>query len=201
MFRIGVFAAAMIMALFALGWYWNQPEPNFRSAHNHGENVDHSHEHTHRGALGHDHDHPEMSDVTHSHSHQHGHFHETSTAIEPAGKLFEVGHIHGKDDVTVYWVDATQNGGEIRLQFYEESAGEIEKLELETDELVAEAFFELKSLGPIQFTKQDNQFVAKLPSDSPTFHSMSIVVGEIGIGEEAFNLKIQLPADTSSDDD
>ena len=95
--RAGIFVAAIITALFAVGWYWNQSEPNFRASHDHGENLVHSHEHSHRGALGHDHDHPDMSDVTHSHSHSHGHFHQTATAIEPVGKLFEVGHIHGDD--------------------------------------------------------------------------------------------------------
>ena len=192
--RAAVFVAAFIIALFVLGRYWNRPDPYVQNSHDHGNNLVHSHEHSHLGALGHEHDHPDMADVTHSHSHEHGHFHQAATTIEPDGKLFEMGHIHG-DDVTVYWVDASQDGLEVRLKFYADTGGEIETIDLHTDQLEGEAFVELKSQGPVVFTKQRDQFIASLPANTPTFQSISIVVGEIEIGEESFNLKFQLPAD------
>ena len=190
----------MLTALIALGWYWAPRQVSVPMAHDHGENLIHAHEHSHRGLLGHDHRHPDVTNVTHSHSHQHGHFHTSAAVIEPVGKLMELGHVHG-DSVTVYWVDALQQGAECQLRFYSECEGDIQEINPDSNTLKGEFYLELKSLGPVTFTRQTDRFVASLPADTPGFSNQTILIPEIAIGGEVFDLKFQLPDSAAARED
>ena len=168
--------------------------------HDHGENLIHSHLHTHAGAQRHDHSHWGVQNVTHAHPHQHGHSHLVlKEAVEAEGLtdkrklgLIEIGHIHA-EHLQVFWVAPAVESSKCKLRFFVEAGERLSEVKPDFDSFVGEAFFELKPLGKLAFSKQDEHYVAALPEDTIGNRLTTIVIPDLVIDGRSFDLKFELP--------
>ena len=171
--------------------------------HDHGGNLVHSHMHTHAGAQRHDHSHWGVQNVTHAHPHQHGHSHSVLLeAVEAEGLtnerkpgLIEIGHVHA-ENLQVFYVAPDVEGSKCNLSFFVESGGKLIAVKPDSDSFVGQAYLELKPLGKLVFSKQDEHYVAALPQDTVSYHQTTIVIPALAIDGNSFDLKFQLPSPT-----
>ena len=107
--------------------------------------------------------------------------------------LVEVGHIHD-EYLQVIWVKPSFEDSKCSLSFFVESDGNWDTVKPESDTFVGEAFFELKPLGKLSFSKQDNDYSATLSEETIGYHQTTIVIPALAINGNTFDLKFQLPS-------
>ena len=193
-------AILLIVVFLSLRSLWMRGT-KLTADHDHGENLIHSHVHTHDGVQRHDHSHWGVQNVTHTHPHQHGHSHSDSReAVKAEGMsdkrksgLIEVGHVHD-GNLQVFWVARDVEGSKCSLSFFVESGGRLDTINPESDSFVGEAFYELKPFGKLIFSKQDDDYyVAALPRDTVSHHQTTVVIPDVVIAGNSFDLKFPLP--------